>query len=147
MISVEKHNTSLLGLFYSYFHNIEGPKLAVQYPQECGSFRRLTLSCISLETFNGITDYVITKDRLCGRLMRVSVNEIEIGGYPMQITSHHYIRNSFNFNVCFVVQRGESRYYESMAKKIVLKLENLEREKGFLQQPNVLVKVYGIINR
>lgn len=139
MISVEKHNTSLLGLFYSYFHNIEGPKLAVQYPHEYSSLQPLIFSCISLDTFNGITDYVITKDQLCGRLMRVSVNEIEIVGFPMQISSHHYIRNSFNFNVCFVVRRGESKYYESMAKKIVLKLEYLEREKSFLQQSNILV--------
>lgn len=27
-------NPDLLGIFYSYFHNIEGPKLAVQYPSE-----------------------------------------------------------------------------------------------------------------
>lgn len=28
------HDPSLLGIFYSYFHNIEGPKLAIQYPPE-----------------------------------------------------------------------------------------------------------------
>ena len=147
MISVEKHNTSLLGLFYCYFHNIEGPKLAVQFPHESDSSHRFISSCISLETFNGITDYVITKYQLCGRLMRVSVNEIEIVGFPMQISSHHYIRNSFNFNVCFVVRRGESKYFESMAKKIVLKLEYLEREKGFLQQSNILVGIVKNIDR
>lgn len=34
MISCDKHNTNLIGLFYSFFHNIEGPKLAVEYPVE-----------------------------------------------------------------------------------------------------------------
>lgn len=34
MISRKNHNPDLLGIFYSYFHNIEGPKLAVQYPPE-----------------------------------------------------------------------------------------------------------------
>lgn len=34
MIACQKHNDSLLGVFYSFFHNIEGPKLAAKYPPE-----------------------------------------------------------------------------------------------------------------
>ena len=99
----------------------------------------LTDSCISIDTFNGITDYIITKDQLCGRTVRISIKDVDIVGFPMQISSHHYFRNEFNFNVCFVVKRGKSHGYEAMVKKTVLKLEYLEREKGFLQQPNILV--------
>ena len=99
----------------------------------------LTYSCISIDTFNGITDYIITKDQLCGRTVRLSIKGVDIVGFPMQISSHHYFRNAFNFNVCFVVKRGKSQGYEAMVKKTVLKLEYLEREKGFLQQPNILV--------
>ena len=50
-------------------------------------------------------------------------------------------------SICFVVRRGESKYFESMAKKIVLKLEYLEREKGFLQQSNILVGIVKNIDR
>lgn len=71
--------------------------------------------------------------------MRVSIKDVDVVGFPMQISSRHYIRNAFNFNVCFVVKKGKSQGYEAMVKKTVLKLEYLEREKGFLQQPNILV--------
>lgn len=41
MISCSKQNKNFVGLFYSFFHNIEGPKLAVAYPEKCGLDRRL----------------------------------------------------------------------------------------------------------
>lgn len=65
--------------------------------------------------------------------------EMDIVGFPIQISSPHYVRNAFNFNVCFVVKRGESKEFEAVVKKIALKLEDLEREKAFLQQPDILV--------
>ena len=34
MISCSKQNKNFVGLFYSFFHNIEGPKLAVAYPEK-----------------------------------------------------------------------------------------------------------------
>ena len=139
MIAAEKHNTSLLGVFYSYFHNIEGPKLAVEYPPKYFSSAHLTYSCISHDLFNRITDYIITKDELCYQPMRVAVNDIEIIGFPVQISSPHYFRNAFNFNICFVVKKGEYKCYEGMVKKIALKFESLERESAFLQQPNIEV--------
>ena len=129
MISCDKHNTNLIGLFYSFFHNIEGPKLAVEYP----------VDCISLETFNSISDYIITKDQLCGALIRVAIGNTEIVGYPIQISSPHYVRNAFNFNLCFIVKKGTSSQYESMVKKVALTLEFLERQKGYLQNPNIPV--------
>ena len=46
------------------------------------------------------------------------------------------MRNAFNFNLCFVVNKGKSAEYESMVKKIALNLESLEREKGYLQKPD-----------
>lgn len=79
------------------------------------------------------------KDELCYQPMRIAVDGIEIIGFPIQISSPHYFRNAFNFNVCFVVKEGESKSYEGMVKKIALKFENLEREKAFLQQPDIHV--------
>ena len=142
MISRKNHNPDLLGILYSYFHNIEGPKLAVQYPPEYFvSFWYLN-RCITLDVFNSISDYVITKGQLCGNLIRVCVSDKEIIGYPIQITSQHYMRNAFNFNLCFVVNKGKSAEYESMVKKIALNLESLEREKGYLQKPDSQVDLY-----
>lgn len=70
------------------------------------------------------------------------VSDTEIIGYPIQISSQHYIRNAFNFNLCFVVKKGNSAEYESMVKKIGQKLESLEREKEFFQNPDSLVLSY-----
>ena len=86
-----------------------------------------------------MSDFIITKDQLCGRLMRVAVEEIEIVGYPVQISSHDYMRNAFNFNICFIVKKGSSSQYESMVKKVAMTFESLERQNGFLQSPNILV--------
>ena len=96
-------------------------------------------SCISLDTFNSISDFVITKDQLCGSLISIAMKDVEVVGYPIQISSHHYTRNAFSFNVCFIVKRGFSAEYELMVKKIALKLECMEREKDFLQQVDVIV--------
>lgn len=41
MISCSKQNKNFVGLFYSFFHNIEGPKLAVAYPEKYILDRRL----------------------------------------------------------------------------------------------------------
>ena len=131
MIACTKHNDSLLGVFYSFFHNIEGPKLAAKYPPEQGRFFLVMRSCISLDTFNSISDFVITKDQLCGSLISIAMKDVEVVG--------HYTRNAFNFNVCFIVKRGFSAEYELMVKKIALKLECMEREKDFLQQVDVIV--------
>lgn len=139
------HDPSLLGIFYSYFHNIEGPKLAIQYPPEYVFLFVDEYRCISLDTFNSISDYIITKDQLCGNIIRVCVSDTEIIGYPIQITSQHYIRNAFNFNLCFVVKKGNSAEYESMVKKIGQKLESLEREKEFFQKPDSLVLSYRFV--
>ena len=139
MIACTKHNDSLLGVFYSFFHNIEGPKLAAKYPPEHGCFFPVMRSCISLDTFNSISDFVITKDQLCGSLISIAMKDVEVVGYPIQISSHHYTRNAFNFNVCFIVKRGFSAEYELMVKKIALKLECMEREKDFLQRVDVIV--------
>lgn len=139
MIACTKHNDSLLGVFYSFFHNIEGPKLAAKYPPEWERFFHVIRSCISLETFNSISDFVITKNQLCGSLISIVMNDVEIVGYPIQISSHHYTRNAFNYNICFIVKRGFSKEYELMVKKIALKFEGMEREKDFLQQVDVIV--------
>ena len=70
------------------------------------------------------------------------MSDKEIIGYPIQITSQYYMRNAFNFNLCFVVNKGKSAEYESMVKKIALNLESLEREKGYLQKPDSQVDLY-----
>lgn len=101
-------------------------------------------SCISLDTFNSVSDFIITKDQLCGTLMRVAVGEIEIVGYPVQISSHDYMRNAFNFNICFIVKKGSSSQYESMVKKVAMTFESLERQNGFLQSPTILVCVFHV---
>lgn len=100
-------------------------------------------SCISLDTFNSVSDFIITKDQLCGTLMRVAVGEIEIVGYPVQISSHDYMRNAFNFNICFIVKKGSSSQYESMVKKVAMTFESLERQNGFLQSPTILVCIFS----
>lgn len=139
MSESKNYNPDLVGIFYSYFHNIEGPILAVQYPPEFIILFRLLSRCISLDTFNSLSDYIITKDNLSKQVVRICVADKEIIGFPIQIKSQHYVRNAFNFNLCFVVNKGKSAKYKAMVEKIASKLEWLEKEKEYLQKADAVV--------
>jgi len=49
----------LHALFFAEFHHLQGPKISFQSPD----------GFISADTFDGISEYIITKPQLCGRLV------------------------------------------------------------------------------
>lgn len=65
----------LLGVFYSEFDNIAGPKILFQSPE----------GLLPPEKFDGISDYMITGKQLCGKIITVSAYGLKIMGYPLSI--------------------------------------------------------------
>lgn len=50
---------TLLGIFFAEFHPVQGPKVTFQAPE----------GLLKNDTFESISDYVIPKPQLCGRLV------------------------------------------------------------------------------
>lgn len=70
--------------------------------------------------FESISQYVIPKDQLCGRLVRCNTPSHRIIGYPVKLTGPRYRghRNSFRYNICFVFDRtADISCYEPIVRK------------------------------
>lgn len=84
-------------------------------------FRPKTRASPGLFEFESISQYVIPKDQLCGRLVRCNTPSHRIIGYPVKLTGPRYsgYRNSFRYNVCFVFDRtADLSCYEPIVRKI-----------------------------
>lgn len=74
----------LLGVFYSEFDNILGPKIVYQAGR-----------CPTGDVFDKISDYFITKPHLCGKIVTVFQClelDIKVMGFPMRIEDVKYHR-------------------------------------------------------
>jgi hypothetical protein len=84
-------------------------------------FRSKSRSTPGLFEFESISQYVIPKDQLCGRLVRCNTPSHRIIGFPIKLTGPRYrgYRNSFRYNVCFVFDRtADLSCYEPIVRKI-----------------------------
>ncbi|KAG5184888.1 nitrogen permease regulator 2-domain-containing protein [Tribonema minus] len=128
---------SLLGVFYSEFDNIAGPKILFQSPE----------GLLPPEKFDGISDYMITGRQLCGKIITVSAHGLKIMGYPLSIAdekdesdanvlacfSAQYNRNALLFNVGFVFEEGiDAEHYHNALRKLSMMLYSMEVESAFL---------------
>jgi len=85
------------------------------------SFRSKSRPAPGLFEFESISQYVIPKDQLCGRLVRCNTPSHRIIGFPVKLTGPRYrgYRNSFRYNVCFVFDRtADLSCYEPIVRKI-----------------------------
>lgn len=80
--------------------------------------------------FEAISEYIITKEQLNGRLVTICNNNYKVMGVPVCITDHvryQLIRNEYRFNLCFVFERdAETSSYEPIVQKMATVLEVLE---------------------
>ena len=84
-------------------------------------FRSKSRPAPGLFEFESISQYVIPKDQLCGRLVRCNTPSHRIIGFPVKLTGPRYrgYRNSFRYNVCFVFDRtADLSCYEPIVRKI-----------------------------
>ena len=126
----------IVAIFYSVFHPIEGTKIVHQFPENSISTGRSPTSIGDggLFDFDTIKNYVIPKPQLCNRLISLKIDKYKVIGYPVNMESSHYARNSFNFNFCFVFRydMGDVSPYESAIKRMGQMFQVLEEQSFML---------------
>jgi len=78
--------------------------------------------------FDTISEYIIPKPELCGRLVTIYADDFKIIGLPVSIEdSNLYERNNFLFNLCFVFDKGApTASYNQVIQKISRELRSIE---------------------
>lgn len=106
-------DAELAGVVFAVFDIVLGPKIVSQTPR----------ALVSADQFDAISDYVIAKPCLCGRLVSVALppraaggldafaaaatapdDVLRLVGFPQVIEHRKYPRNSLFFNVAFVLR-------------------------------------------
>ena len=129
-------------LFYAEFDTALGPIVLYQVPegflksnsslhlnkQDSNSSLGQISTDILLE-FDSISEYIIPKPELCGKLVTLTHGSWKIMGLPVSIVNPNYERNNFIFNLCFVFEKDASTScYEQVVRKMSRELYNLESE-------------------
>ncbi|CDK26537.1 unnamed protein product [Kuraishia capsulata CBS 1993] len=122
----------IVAMFYAVFHPTEGTKVVHQVPsgsvitpekQDSSSFQT------PLFDFDSIKNYVIPKPSLCDTLVTFKINSYRIVGFPSNIYSSQYARNSFSFNFCFVFPyESDTTPYEGQIKRMGKMFRALEEQ-------------------
>ncbi|KAF7584509.1 Nitrogen permease regulator 2 family protein [Clavispora lusitaniae] len=125
----------ILGIFYAIFHPTEGTKIVHQVPE--GSITSFSSATIVdpanvLFNFDTVKNYIIPKPQLCNKFVSFKVNRFKVLGYPVNIESARYSRNSFSFNFGFVFPyNSDVTPYESAIRRMGKMFRVLE-EQSFL---------------
>jgi hypothetical protein len=113
----------LRAVLYSEFDPIAGPKLSHQVPE----------GTMGKETFEAITDYIITKPQLCGKLISMTACGMKVMGFPVCLEHNKFARNALWFNVCFVFDPdADVSVYKPVLRKLANIFIALECESEFL---------------
>jgi hypothetical protein len=106
----------------------------------------------ALFDFKNLSEYIIPRAPLCGRLITYSTTSAR--GESYKILSHpvllsdqaKYPRNTFIFNLAFVFDgRADVRAYEPIVRKCARELRDLEQNTSFLSRSQY--RMYGIIEQ
>ncbi|KAG2531510.1 hypothetical protein BBO99_00000151 [Phytophthora kernoviae] len=115
------------GLFYSEFDNVAGPVILFQAPE----------NVLSNEVFDSVSGYIIIDKALCGKIITVRAQQMKIVGYPVCIEDDKYHRNALLFNIGFVFDElVETAPYRPILRKLGALVESMEKESGFLYNPD-----------
>jgi len=135
-------NVPLSCVFFAEFHTVLGPKISYQAPE----------GFIRADEFESISEYVIPKSQLCGRLvtlydtiffmkkkkkrkkpssnalpLRSRTEEHTIMGVPVMLENKKYDRNAMLFNLGLAFHPdADAKCYEPVARKLADTLRKLE---------------------
>lgn len=130
----------IVSIFFAIFHPTEGPKVLYQVPEgtigvdEGGGGDE---GPAGLFDFKHLSDYIIPKAPLCGRLVTCNGaghasggtrQTFKVLGHPVVLVDEaKYPRNNFIFNLAFVFDgRADVRAYEAVVRKCARQLKELE---------------------
>jgi len=86
------------------------------------------------DTFSSISEYIITKKFLVGKVVSVVVDNMRVLGCPVRLEGKAYARNALMFNVGFVLSTTAGwRPYKAVLSKLASVLASMEREDAFLR--------------
>ncbi|CAE6437572.1 unnamed protein product [Rhizoctonia solani] len=98
--------------------------------------------------FDSISEYVIPKDALCGRLLQCNTPRHRILGFPVALRSEVYRRLWFRYNLCFVFDReADLSCYEPIVRKCGRVLMACEKETNFLSNSGTSHRMHSIIEQ
>lgn len=140
----------IVAIFYAVFHPIEGTKIVHQFPEDSISTAG-NGGEEGMFDFDTIKNYVIPKPQLCNRLISLKIDKYKVIGYPVNMESSYYARNSFNFNFCFVFRygMGDISPYESAIKRMGQMFQVLEEQSfmlSSLDKDNAFFKENPFVN-
>jgi hypothetical protein len=112
-----------LGLTYSEFDNIVGPRLLYCYPTDA----------ISRSNFEVLSDYVIVGKHLCGKVIAIKTETLQYINYPVAIDNIKYERNSLLYSFGFILDKDTKKEpFEPLLKKIATLFLSLELDREYL---------------
>jgi hypothetical protein len=118
----------MLGITYSEFDNIVGPKLEYAYPS----------GVLSADTFETLSDYAIVGSHLSKKSIVVKTADIQFLSYSVAINNPKYFRNTLLFSCGVVLERDAViEPYEPLLRKLSSSLVALELEQEFLFKKNI----------
>lgn len=98
--------------------------------------------------FDALSEYILPKQELHGRLVAISTQDFKIVGLPVSIEDPKYERNTLLFNVCFVFDReAATGCYDQVVRKIARELKALELECDLIHNPATKPEVLNIIEQ
>ncbi|PSK37599.1 hypothetical protein C7M61_003305 [Candidozyma pseudohaemuli] len=124
----------ILAIFYAVFHPTEGTKIVHQVPETAISLAANSTGA-SLFNFDTVKNYVIPKPQLCNKLISFKIENLRVLGYPVNIEGSRYLRNSFNFNFCFVFPyNSDTTPYELAIQRMGRMFRALEEQSFMLSK-------------
>eukprot|EP00741_Cyanophora_paradoxa_P004259 tig00000789_g4135.t1 len=128
----------LRAIFFAEFDNVVGPRIAFQSPE----------GFVSPDVFDAVSEYVITKPQIAGKLITICAFGIKILCLPVCLEKAKYARNALLFNAGFVfAEDAEVEHYEPLVRKLALVLCALETESEFLSRPESKQTLRSILPR
>ncbi|KCV70050.1 hypothetical protein H696_03513 [Fonticula alba] len=98
--------------------------------------------------FDKISEYVIPKPQLCGRVVTLRVDGVTLLGLPALIQDNKYERNALIFNLVFVLPEGADTYaHELLLRKATRILKLAEIEDGLLIRPALKSRLGDVLSQ
>ncbi|QRW06546.1 nitrogen permease regulator 2 [Ceratobasidium sp. AG-Ba] len=124
------------------------PQPQPQHITSRSSSQSRTAPNIGILDFDSISEYVIPKNELCGRLLHCNTPRHRILGFPVALRDDQYKRVWFRYNLCFVFDReADLSCYEPIVRKCGRVLMACEQESNFLSNKKTSWRMHGIIEQ
>ena len=134
-------------VYFSEFHYIHGPILLYQYPEDT----------IDTDEYNLLSDYIIPKPILWGKVFTMRRKNYYLMGMPIEILNEKYQRHAIEFNLGFFLRKKdisnekaremEIEIYAKILKKIGEKLTELELESEYIWNEDRKTQLKSVIQQ